>query len=155
MKLRAYNKYLAKRLDFISLYIQNLSRINRLKNTNMYFYKSQQWFSITYECAKYVYSQENLIKKIVKFSSCSDEMFLGTVIVNSKYKDEIFRPYPSLDGHMRYIGRIRNEGASPHTITMDDYDTLMNCPFLFARKFDLNKDREIIDKIYNPLINSN
>ena len=56
---------------------------------------------------------------------------------------------------MRYIDRIRNEGASPHTITMDDYDTLMNCPFLFARKFDLNKDREIIDKIYNPLINSN
>ena len=82
-------------------------------------------------------------------------MFLGTVIVNSKYKDEIFHPYPSLDGHMRYIDRIRNEGASPHTITMDDYDTLMNCPFLFARKFDLNKDREVIDKIYNLLINSN
>ena len=63
MKLRAYNKYLAKGLDMISLYIQNLLRINRLKNTNMYFCKSQQWFSITYDCAKYVYSQENLIKK--------------------------------------------------------------------------------------------
>ena len=73
---------------------------------------------------------------MVKFSSCSDEMFLDTVIVNSKYKEEIFHPYPSLDGHMRYIDRIRNEGASPHTITMNVCEILMNYPFLFARKFD-------------------
>lgn len=155
MKLRTYNKYLAKILDTVSLFIQKLLQINRLKNTNMYFCKSQQWFSITFDCAKYVYSQRDTIKKLVKFSSCSDEMFLGTIIVNSKYKDQIYHPYPSLDGHMRYIDRIRNEGASPHTITIEDYDTLMNCPFLFARKFDLNKDKEVIDKIYNHFTDFN
>lgn len=73
---------------------------------------------------------------------------MGTVIVNSKYRDQIYESYRSSGGHMRLIDRERPEGASPHTLTMDDWDTIRQCPYLGARKFDMNKDSNIIDKVF-------
>jgi hypothetical protein len=49
---------------------------------------------------------------------------------------------------MRYIDRINNEGSSPHTLTINDKDILANSDMLWARKFDENKDNEIIEWVY-------
>lgn len=148
LPLRTYNKYIAKILDLISMYVQKLLKVNRLKDVNYAICKSQQWFSITKECAQYVVSQKDFINHFVKFTCCSDEMFLGTVIVNSKYKNEIYQPYRSPGGHMRLIDRDRNEGASPHTWRMDDWNMIQESPYFWARKFDQRVDSEIIDKVF-------
>lgn len=148
MPLRYYNKYLAKLLDIISAWIQNKIKVNRLSGANFLLCKSQQWFSITKECAVYVLSQKEFIDKLCKYTSCSDEMFLGTVIVNSRFKDQIYEPYRSPGGHMRLIDRDRSEGASPHTWTVEDWTMIKKCPYFWARKFDLSKDKEIIERVY-------
>ena len=150
LSFRSYSKVLAKGLDIISAYIQRLLRVNRLKQLEgIQLCKCQQWFSITQDCARYVVSQRDFIHKFIRFTCCSDEMFLGTVIVNSEFKSQIYEPYRSPGGHMRLIDRERSEGASPHTWTMDDWETIQNCPYFWARKFDVKRDPEIIEQVYN------
>jgi hypothetical protein len=75
-------------------------------------------------------------------------MSLGTIIANSKYWSQVYNKDVSWDGHMRYIDRINNEGSSPHTLTINDKDILANSDMLWARKFDENKDNEIIEWVY-------
>lgn len=148
MPLRAYCKPMAKALDLVSASLQKLLRINRLKNTRFALCKTQQWFSITSSCAAYVLTQKDFIRRLIRFTSCSDEMFLGTVIVNSPYKDQIFHPFRSPVGHLRLIDRERCEGASPHTMTMDDWAMIQASPCFWARKFSESRDAQIIEKVF-------
>ena len=149
LPLRAHNKYIAKGLDIISAFIQRKMKVNRLKDAKFVLCKSQQWFSITKECAEYIVSQRSFIENFIKYSCCSDEMVIGTVIANSKFWEHVYEPYRSVGGHMRLIDRERAEKASPHTFTMRDWDMIEECPYFWARKFDLNRDREVIEKVYN------
>lgn len=148
LPIRYYNKYISRGLDIISEFIQRKLKINRLKSIDYQLCKCQQWFSITYDCAKYVISQREFIERFIKFTCCSDEMFLGTVIVNSPFKDQIYHPYRSLIGHMRLIDRERPEGASPHTMTMDDWNIIVKSPCFWSRKFDINKDEKVINIVF-------
>lgn len=50
---------------------------------------------------------------------------------------------------MHLIDRERPEGASPHTLTMDDWDMTRQCLHFGARKFDTNKDSNIINKVFD------
>lgn len=149
LPLRSYSKVLAKGLDLLSAYIQKVFRVNRLNRLgDIPLCKCQQWFSITQECARYVVSQREWIHEFIRFTCCSDEMFLGTVIINSEFKNQIYHPYRSLGGHMRLIDRERPEGASPHTLTMEDWDMIEKSPYFWARKFDMKRDAEVIEKIF-------
>lgn len=49
---------------------------------------------------------------------------------------------------MRLIDRDRPEGASPHTWTMDDWEMINESPYFWARKFDENKDKKVIDRVF-------
>ena len=49
---------------------------------------------------------------------------------------------------MRYIDWNR---GNPYIWRNKDYDELINSEYLFARKFDYNKDKEIINRIYDFL----
>lgn len=149
MPLRFYSKILYKGLDLVSAFIQRLLRVDRLKGANYAICKSQQWFSITADCAAYVVSQEDFIRRFTRFTCCSDEMFLGTVIVNSAYKDQIFHPYRSPIGHMRLIDRDRPEKASPHTFTKEDWPMIQQSPCFWARKFNEQRDPEIIERVFS------
>lgn len=40
---------------------------------------------------------------------------------------------------------------SPKTLTIEDYDRIVDSGCLFARKFDINKDRAVVDKILTHL----
>ena len=85
MKLRQYSRVLAKGLDLVSAGIQKLFRVDRLKDWPFHPYKCQQWFSITGDCAAYVVSRRPLIEKLMRRTCCGDEMFLASVLMDSKY----------------------------------------------------------------------
>lgn len=147
MRLRAYNKYIARILDMISAFIQKKQKVDRLQNSSYRICKCQQWFSITKPCAEYIISQRNFIEEFVRYTCCSDEMAIGTVIANSPFWEQVYQPYRSTYGHMRLIDRDRCEKASPHTFTIEDWDIIKTSPCFWARKFSLKKDSEVIDKI--------
>lgn len=50
------------------------------------------------------------------------------------------------EGNMRYVD-FSAHLPSPKTLTMKDYDKIMSSDCLFARKFDINKDRQVVEKI--------
>lgn len=110
--------------------------INRVKNNKKY-YKGHEWFSLTQEFVKYLLNTD--IKKYYH-TFCADEIFISTILMNSPLKKDI-SSYPT-----RYIDWKR---GCPYTFKNNDYDELITCNSLFARKFDLNLDKEIIDSIHN------
>ncbi len=156
-RVNKYHFLLGRKPDFIKNIADNFEDIlnkklgcNRLKKYGeLKLVKTSNWFSVTGDCAKHILSKARFIKRLTRFSCCADEIFLGTVIYNSPFWDEVYNKEFSWDGHMRYIDRIRNIGASPHTFTMEDRELLDSSEMLYARKFDENTDREIIDYIYN------
>ncbi len=148
LPLRAYSKVLAKGLDILFQKTQKILRIHRLdKWKNISMMKCQQWFSITPDFAAYVLQEQHFIHEFIRFTSCSDEMFLGTVLVNSPYIGQLYT-HSALYGHLRMIDRERPEKASPHTWTIDDWDMIRNAENCFwARKFNEERDADIIKKV--------
>ena len=115
------------------------------KNFTEYeFMKGDNWFSITNECAHYICKNEKIIKKMFRYAICSDEHFMTTLVYNSKFKSNL-----SNNTSLREIDWNR---GNPYVYRLEDYELLMNSENLFARKFDYETDKGIVDKIYNSLL---
>lgn len=149
---RCYSRLLSSGFEKFSLLLQKkILHVNRLKNVTYSVAKAQQWFSITSEFAAYVVEQRSFIREFTRYTSCSDEMFLATVLVNSPFVSQWYHENGREGDHMRLIDRVRNEGASPHTWRIEDWELISNSPYFWARKFDLNVDKAIIEKVFNTI----
>ncbi|WP_297712636.1 beta-1,6-N-acetylglucosaminyltransferase [Clostridium sp.] len=136
-----------RRLEILGVKLQKIININRIKDLNIKLGKGAQWFSITNNFAKYIIENETLIEDIFKYGNCVDEMFVQTILLNSKFKDNLY--YKNFDNNYKSILRyIDWERGKPYIFKRSDYNQLMSSEHLFARKFDLNKDSEIINKIF-------
>lgn len=129
--------------------IQKKNRIDRLRKNNLEIRKGANWFSITDDLARYVVSKEKEIKKMYNHTNCADEIFLQTIVYNSKFKDKISKKYS--EEHQNAKRHIDWNRGNPYTYTIKDYQELITCDEFFARKFSSQADREIIDKIYKTL----
>jgi len=129
-------------------YTLEIDRTRKLEKT---IKSGHNWFSITQKLAKYVVDNEKWIKKFFSHSICADELFLQTLIDGTEFENNLYRPLPQADfmGCMRYIDWDRGE---PYTFTDADYDELMNCGYLFARKFDIEKHPGVCRRIYSTLM---
>lgn len=122
----------------------NKDNYDRSKKFNYEFKKGDNWFSITHECAEYILSNKNLIRNMFKYSVCPDEHFIHTLIYNSKFKDKI--------SYTTCLREIDWNRGFPYVYKSEDYNMLMKSENLFARKFDSNVDKKIIDKIYKNIV---
>lgn len=100
-----------------------------------------QWFSLTDKTVQLIISKENFITKHYKNTHCPDETCIPTILYN-------FTDMSSVMPSKRNI--IFN--GKPSIITMDDYSRLMNSDDFFARKFDENTDKQVIDNIYERVM---
>lgn len=133
-------------LDKVSIKLQKLLKIDRLKKTDFEVQKGTNWFSITSDFAQYVCEQKEFIKKYFSFSRSGEEMFLQTICVNSPYKEKLFdQNYDN--NHYACLRKIDWKRGTPYVFQMDDFEELIQAPHMFARKFDENRDNEIIMKL--------
>lgn len=145
--LRIYQKIIVC-LDGLSLITQEKIGINKLSAFNIEkVAKGSNWFSITHQFAEYLNDNKNLILKMAKSTNCFDELFVQTMLVNSKFYDSKYLKY-QVDSNLRYIDW---EKGGPYTYKLEDFDDLINSDKYFARKFNFEIDSEIIDKIYRHL----
>lgn len=128
-------------------------------NKNIDFYYGSQWFSITDSLARYVVEKEGWLEKVFSNTSICDEIFLPTLVCNSKYKDNLYISATAVSNkeatlsNMRFIDWTRGDSIRhPWTFRVDDYPLLKSLDHLWARKFDENVDKEIIKKLYDDLI---
>lgn len=156
-----FKKYVLIRL---SRRLQRFLRIDRIKKSKMKYMKGSQWFSITDDAAKYVVSKEKRILLMFSYTRCPDEVFLQTILYNSQFRDTLNTDYQDIKyrtllsektmANLRMIDWPDELGtAHPRTFIAEDYDTLMKCKALFARKFDSKVDSKIIKLICQSLEN--
>lgn len=118
------------------------------KYSGVIFQKGRNWFSITHGLAMLVVEKEGWIREIFEQSVCGDELFLQTIARNSVFSDKICNPNTMSEiPDTRYIDWKRGNNNNPYVFRENDYEELKNASGLFARKFDLNVDRMIVEKI--------
>lgn len=140
LQVRAGRKFsFARKVQDVLVDTQRRLGVNRLKKLPYVIHKGANWCSITHDLARYLLENEKLIRKHFSNSVCADEVFVHTMAFNSRFADRIVKE------SMCYTDWDR---GSPHTFTAEDYDELIAKPALFARKFDAEKDMQIVDMLY-------
>lgn len=77
--------------------------------------------------------------KLFKHSLCPDECFFQTLVMNSPFASSV-KPY------LHYIKWEKGK-SSPRILTESDYQEIVDSSKLMARKFDIDVDKEIINKL--------
>lgn len=150
--IRSRNKYkrvLSQKMHSIVLRVQKLFKYTRISGNEDLFYYGANWFSITDELARYVVSQEEFIWKHFKNTICADELFLQTVVHNSKFYKNLYL-YED-DNYAQIMRAIDWKRGEPYNYRESDFDELMNSGMLFARKFSCGTDQKIVDMIYDKV----
>ena len=101
------------------------------------------WWTINRDCAVYLadfFKRNSEIKSFLKFTWGSDEFVIATILMNSPYYNEI------VNENYRYID-WSGGGGHPKILKIEDIDPLLKSEMIFARKFDINQDAEVLDKI--------
>lgn len=131
-----------KCIDKIAVKLQIALRLSR--NKAVQFQKGSNWFSITDSFARYVVSKKQWVEKTFRFAYCADEVFLQTLLLNSPYINNLY--HAAFDNDMHAIMRlIIWEGKGPHVFTIEDRERIEYSDLLFGRKFDVSKDKEIVE----------
>jgi hypothetical protein len=111
------------------------------------------YFDITEEFVEAVLKNEKWIKKKFHAMVCCDELFLQSLINYLGLRAKCSRKNEG--NHLqvnRYMDFHRGTGSSPYTFRKENFKELMETQAFFARKFDIDIDREIIDLIYKEVI---
>lgn len=132
------------------LFSQDMVKYKRSKKFEYTFKFGPDWFSISHGLATYIISNKKAIKEMYKFAQYPSESFVQTLIWNSNFKNNIYNVNDEYASCLRYIDWNRGE---PYIFRKEDFDEIVNSDKLFARKFDENVDREIIDKIFSYVKN--
>lgn len=148
---RSQYKYIIGIIEILFIKLQRILKINRIKNEEISFQKGANWFSITNNFVKYILLQENWIRNRFKLSFCCDEIFLHTILINSEFKEKLYdKKFDNnhITSVKRYIDWNR---GMPYVFRKQDFNDLVNSEALFARKFDLAVDKEIVEMIFQKL----
>ncbi len=120
--------------------------IHRCRKSNLQYQKGANWFSITNAFAKYVVSQEELIKKTFQHTITADEMFLQTLLNSSEFKNQLYDT--RMNGEYEAIKReIDWNRGDPYVYRIEDLSYLLNSTNFFARKFSWNVDSKIVQAL--------
>lgn len=117
-------------------------------NQDFVCYATSMWHTLSRECVKYIldFVEDKHNEHIVnyyKHTVIPDESFVATILVNSKR-------FNLCDDHKRYIEFIAGE-PHPKILTEQDYPTLTNGDYHFARKFE--PDTKILDLLDAHILN--
>lgn len=108
-------------------------------------YGGLTWWNITTEFAEYVletikYNPEYL--SFFKETLIPDEMFMQTILANSKFKDQLIN-----DDKRHITWNWEVNGTHPQTIKKEDFLEITTGNDHFARKFDMTNEPEIFNLI--------
>lgn len=142
------NNIIITKLNNLLINIQKILNIKRYNNELTIQYGSN-WASLTHDAVAYILENEEWIYTTFKYTSCCDEVYKQTLLVNNKkFRERLYlREYNKqhISYNMRHIDWKR---GWPYIFRSTDYEELMSSYSLFARKFDELVDKNIVDNIY-------
>lgn len=106
-----------------------------------------QWFNISN--GAFIYILDYILKHpgyihFMKLCNFTDEMFFQTILLNSPFKNNC------VNDNLRYIKWNENFSEkirSPKVLRTEDRIAIQQSEAFFARKFDMDIDKEILDKL--------
>lgn len=101
------------------------------------------WFALTAPACDYILDFINKNPSIVKyFWLCwgADEFMFSTILFNSHFK-------PAIQNNLTYVDWSGPKTGHPTIFTKDFYPQLVASDKLFARKFDMDIDKDIFDML--------
>lgn len=140
------NNFWQKILNKIRIFgvtIQRFLHINLTKKYDCVFKKGNANWSITHDLAQYVVSKESEIEKMYKHSFCGDEVFIHTLVYNSKFWDRVYNNEDEYESSMR----ITTWEDKFNQFHINDLEKLLSSNRLFARKIDGDDAIELIQLI--------
>lgn len=149
MNGRHTSKSIFRILEGINVRVQRTLKVCRIPE-QVNVKKGANWFSITGNFAEYIVKREKLIKKYFKKSFCGDEVFIQTLLYNSAYRDNLYIPIDKESMNRRFIDWKR---GNPYIFRIEDLKLLQQSNCLFARKFDEEVDKKIIEDLVKYINN--
>ena len=149
---RKKRNFFTKVLAQVAFRLQVLTQVDRLKGQGLTIQKGTNWFSITGAFAKYITAHTDEIQRRFSYCYCGDELLVQTMLVNSPFAGNLYMPNCNND-QMACARLIDWERGRPYVFRMTDYDEIMRSPAMFARKFSMQTDPEIVKAIWTALCN--
>lgn len=137
----------------ILLLVEHTLNINKLKKYNLdedQMYAGQEWIDIPREPLEFAlnyYDKHPELKKVYSTSFCSDEMWLQTILCNSKYRANIDKNIHRFI--VKESGKLH--GEKPIYLTEQNFNDMVASDNFFARKLTT----PISDKLIDMLIKYN
>lgn len=118
--------------------------IKRKLKDNFKYYFGSQWWCLNEIMVEWILNYLDNHPEYIKLfqhSLCPDECFFQTLVMNS----------PCVDNVKPYLHYVKWEAgtSSPKTLTVIDYEGLKKTEKMLARKFDIEIDLKIIEKLRN------
>lgn len=119
-------------------------------NMTLYGGNKSCWWTLSSDSAAYVVSTLNNspeLNNFLKLCWGTDEFIIPTLIMNSDFKKNV------INDNLRFIDWSEGN-AHPKIFEVNDFEEISRSNMLFARKFDMEVDSEILEKIddlLNPL----
>lgn len=135
----------------VSTLLQTILHVDRqsdIKDTLSY---GSNWSSVTHELAIYAVAHMEEIKKRTRCTFAPDECVMQTLVYGSDFRHRLYSTEynDNYAANQRYIDWER---GNPYIWRLKNYDELMNSGYLFARKFDIATDSDIINRIYTEIM---
>lgn len=107
------------------------------------FRKGWNWVSITHPFCGFLLEHKQEMSARLRHTLCADEIFLQTLLWNSRFRKNLYCADNPEKGSLRKIDWKR---GSPHVWTESDWDELVLSEAMFARKFS-SSDGTLIYRI--------
>ena len=129
----AKNKFNNLILELTYIIQKKIHLIRQIDKKFPKLYGGSSWWTLSRECLKYVMNflktNPHFLMRF-RFSFCAEEIFFQTIILNSNFKEKI------INNNLRFIEWENRNGNCPANLDESDYNKILNCEKLFARKFE-------------------
>lgn len=130
------------------LLVPQLLFVNRLRNSKIPYSMGANWCSLTYNTTKLLVHLYHEHRNVFKYTTNSDEHYKQMLLGNNPHVNI------SSTGNLRYV--VFDTGnPSPHILRENDYESIISSECLFARKFDIRIDKNIVNTIINAAKENN
>lgn len=139
------------------LRIQEKIGVDFFKKYKLEYQKGLSYWSITEECARYIIENEELVRRMLKHSLYGDEVFVQTLVYNSRFLPKVYTMENEYNGALfcagwkECVSKDRKGQPEPNLI-MDDYNYFRNPEYLFALKFEGVDGLKLLDKIDTEIL---
>ncbi len=106
------------------------------------------YWCLSRECVEYIQNFLNQNREFLdffKYVLIPDEIFFQTILLNSPLKENI------INDDLRYI-KWRPRTPNPLILGKNDFEEMIKSSNLFARKFDLTQDADVLDMIDQKIL---